>query len=204
MTRTGPDLCSRRPVSSGAFDFVREQLWLARGLAPRLRETLTPEYWDVTTFAEPSVSDARLERFSQGGRLCVADPLDSGALSVIRSAMTREMTAVWLAPDPMAKPQDRFLDDVHRRWFAVDDAVYYVERSPAIDDLKAVWRQTGSAAGQMGLVTTYELPVSALDSEDLNGAASNAVLVVVSAYDGDGVLLLERRRDHARRSWRGP
>jgi hypothetical protein len=185
--------CTRRPVSDRAFDFVREQLWLARGLEPFLQEALSRERWAATTFAEPAVPDARLQRFSDGGRLCAPHPLDAGVLAVVRAAMMSKPAGVWLAPDPMASPQDRFLDKVRIPWFTVEDAVYYVERSPAIESLKTVWQRTASAAGQMGLVTAHQLPTSRLDRADLEGAVGGAVLIVVSAYDGDGVLLLERR-----------
>jgi hypothetical protein len=182
-------VCTRRQVPERAFAFVRDQLWLARGIAPFLEDALTPEQWDVTTLAGETVSDRRLGRFAEGGRLCAADALRDGLLTAVRDVMTRENPATWLVPDPMAKPGDRFLARVDVAWFAAGDSVYYVERSPVLERLAATWKQANSAVGQLGLVTTHEVA----QLPDLEGVANEAILIVVTAYDGDGVLLLERR-----------
>jgi hypothetical protein len=50
-----------------------------------------------------------------------------------------------------------------------------------------------SAAGQMGLVTTYDLGGDPLTHDDLMRAAAGATLYVISAYDGEGALFFERR-----------
>lgn len=184
-------MCTRRHVPEHAFAFVRDQLWLARGIAPFLEDAITPKLWDVTTLAGHEVSDARLERFSEGGLLCAPHAVTDGLLAVVRDVMTREDPATWVVPDPLAKPGDRFLARVGVAWFAVDHAVYYVERSPVPERLAATWRQASSAAGQLGLVTTHE--VARNGPADLERVAGDAILIVVTAYDGDGVLLLERR-----------
>jgi len=79
----------------------------------------------------------------------------------------------------MTSEGDPFLANVSVQRFAVDGVVYYREQVR----LEDAWRAAASASGTIGLVTT--------DGETLEALASGAVLVVVTAYDGDGVILFE-------------
>jgi hypothetical protein len=162
-------------------------------LGPHLDEALTSEEWNSWTFADPSVPASRLERFSQGGAISWGD-VACHAWKEVATAMSADAPAAWLVPDPLGRPGDGFLKDVKVEHHAVEDAVYYVERTGDIELIAATWRQASSAAGQMALVTTHELSPSGLDAADLLAAAARAVLVAVSAYDGEGMLFCERPR----------
>lgn len=181
-----------RAVTDGAFEFARDQLWLARELEPMLSPSLTSDRWKATTFADPAVSDERLSRFAEGGRVASCDPIPA-TLSVVRDAMTRDAPANWLLPDPVASPDDPHLDTPHTRQFSVGGTVYYIEPTPDIELLRAAWRNASSAGGQMGLATTHELPYPSVTEPDLKAAVDSAVVLVFTAYDGDGVLLFSAR-----------
>jgi hypothetical protein len=180
----------RRLLPADALDYAHDQFWMARGLGPHLDGLLAPSTWSAWTVADPSVPMSRLVRFSEGGSIA-SDSVEHHLYAAVAKAMTH-VVAAWLVPDPLARPDDRFLMDVEVEYHGLDDAVYYVGRTAETERLAAVWRQAGSAAGQIEIVTTHALPASELDTDDLRSAAARAVLIVMSAYDGDGVLFLEK------------
>jgi hypothetical protein len=186
-----PSKPPRRSLPPDALRYARDQLWVARGLGPHLDRHLTADEWSSWTFADLSVPESRLERFSEGGAINSVD-VESDVWREVATTMAGNAPAAWLVPDPLGRPTDPFLRDVDVEYFVMEDAVYYVERSGEIERLAATWRQASSAAGQMGLVTTYDLPASELDAADLRFAAGHAVLLAMSAYDGDGILLFEK------------
>jgi hypothetical protein len=186
---------SRRSLPPGALHYVRDQLWLARGLEPYLDDVLASNEWDSWTYADPSVPAPRLERFSEGGALSSTD-VHPHVWKDIAAAMAAEAPAAWLVPDPLGRPDDAFLKDLTVPNCVVDDAVYYIARTGEIDRIAATWRQAGSAAGQLGLITNYELPSAGMNAADLRAAAEQTFLLAVSAYDGDGTLLLEKKSRH--------
>ncbi|HEX7300303.1 MAG TPA: hypothetical protein VF257_15000 [Solirubrobacteraceae bacterium] len=184
---------SRRSLPPDALRYARDQLWVARGLGPHLKELLTSDAWDSWTFADPSVPASRLERFSTALAIGLAD-VECHAWKEVATVMTAESPAVWLAPDSLARPGDGILKRVTVEQQFVDDGVYLVERAGDVDRIAATWGWASSAAGQMGLVTTHVLPASGIDAEDLRAAAEQAVLLVMTAYDGDGIIFFRRRK----------
>jgi hypothetical protein len=115
--------------------------------------------------------------------------------NAVAVAMAAYAPALWLVPDPMGRPND---PDV-LRWTgeqaAFDDAVYYVERTSDYDAVMGTWSQANSAAGQCGVVTTGLIGDGEIESDDLQRFGAGARLVVLSAYDGDGVLFFEMTRE---------
>jgi hypothetical protein len=107
--------------------------------------------------------------------------------------MKRGNSLALVVPDPAARPGDRFLNRVARRYVAVGDAIYYVERSTDADELAATWRAAAFAAGRMAIVTDAGLDRPRAGEAALEKAAAGAALVVFEAYDGEGALFFERR-----------
>jgi hypothetical protein len=66
-----------------------------------------------------------------------------------------------------------------------------LERERDRDRLTVAWNSAVTAAGQMGFVTTAPPDASAPTREALLRAAEHATLIVFSAYDGEGGLVLE-------------
>jgi hypothetical protein len=185
--------CRRRAVVGRAFEYVREQAWLARGLERHFADTLTSDRWTAWTLAEPSVPDVRLEWFSHGGALCRGDGVRRGLVRELLAVMTRDGPTACVVPDPMARPGDRGLRRGQTPYIVVDDGVYYVERERDPDRLRIAWAWAGSASGMMGFVTTAPPDSAAPTHEHLRAAAARATLIVFEAYDGEGALFFERR-----------
>jgi hypothetical protein len=156
--------CTRHPVSDEAFAFAHEQLWLAPGLEPYLRLILTPARFTASAVAGVDTAPERLAQFAVGGALCSQQGLRDFLGRLVRVTLDGEPGAAWIVPDPMA-----------------DATLHRNDEVPI-----GAWRAAESAAGQMGLVTTGGGAPEAL--------ASHATLVVMTAYDGDGLRVFERRR----------
>jgi hypothetical protein len=192
MTQEGA--CRRRAVVGRVFGYARQQTWLARGLQRHFADTLTSDRWTAWTLAEASVPDVRLERFSEGGALCEGGEVRRALINELVAAMTHDGPTACVVPDPMGRPGDPFLRRAQTPYIVVDDGVYYVERERDPDRLRTAWASAGSAAGQMGLVTTAPPDSAAPTHEHLLAAAAQATLIVFEAYDGEGALLFERGR----------
>jgi hypothetical protein len=181
-------------VVGRVFGYARQQTWLARGLQRHFADTLTSDRWTAWTLAEASVPDVRLERFSEGGALCEGGEVRRALINELVAAMTHDGPTACVVPDPMGRPGDPFLRRAQTPYIVVDDGVYYVERERDPDRLRTAWASAGSAAGQMGLVTTAPPDSAAPTHEHLLAAAAQATLIVFEAYDGEGALLFERGR----------
>ena len=96
-------------------------------------------------------------------------------------------------PDPLSSRNDPFLCQVNVPWIALDDAIYYLEDDRDPQRLAAAWKQAASASGALGLVTDAPLGRDTATPDSLASAAQRATLLVVGAYDGDGVIVFERR-----------
>ncbi len=176
----------RRPLGDSAYQYVRDWLWLSRGLERFLRSVLDPEHFRCWTVASPEVSDEQLERFA------VAVPVFSGEVAPLVAQELARIIAgsdhrVMLAPDPMAAPGDAFLERVRTPYLTVDEGIYYAERSSDHDALAGIWRAAASAAGQMAVVTEEGVDTSTGEL-DLERAARATVALAISAYDGSGAL----------------
>jgi hypothetical protein len=184
-------MCTRRDLPhQAALGYARRSLWLARGLEPHLETSLERGGWHAWTLADPGVPAARLERFDEGGRLC-HDELDLVLFGHLSEAMQRHQGSVLVVPDPLARPADSFLARVPTAHVSHGEAVYHLGRSGEPAKLLRVWRQAMSAAGAMALLTTCDMRGPSLDDGDLASAAARAKHILVSAYDGDGVLVLD-------------
>ena len=173
------------------MEYVRDQLWLTRGLAPYLETLFASTEWSAWTRADSSVPESRLARFAEGGAT-LSTGVEFGICAEVAEAMTGQPRAAWFVADPLARPGDPVLSTVELEYHAVDDAVYYVARPGDHAPVAEAWRQASSAAGQAGLVTTNEPPKSGVDGDALRRVAERAVLIVVSAYDGDGAIFAAR------------
>lgn len=183
-----PQPPARRSVSDGAYDYVRERLWLARGLGPYLLEVLDPARFSCWTVADPAVTDERLGRFGAGG-FALAGSVGEVVADVVAGTLEHCDGGVFVAPDPMGRPGDPFLDRVSGEYFTVGDGIYRVARAPDPTVLINTWGYAGSAVGQLGIVTRHPIGASPTE-EDLRDSVAAAVLIVVEAYDGNGALFL--------------
>jgi hypothetical protein len=184
------DGCRRRPLSGGAFDHLRARLWPARGLEPYLRDVLHPGDWIAWTLASPLVTETRLARFSEGGGFCGC-PGRGGVSSAVAQVMADLPGTVWFVPDPLGNAGDPFLRNVRVEYVVVGEDIYYVERVAQVDRVASTWRQTGSAAGRIGVVTAGHVPDVAPTEHDLRNIVVSAKLVVLTAYDGEGAIFFE-------------
>ena len=101
--------------------------------------------------------DQRLADLKTGG------PVGTQNASEVAAAQVAETLAqchngAFIAPDPMGRPGDPFLDRVRVEYFTIDAGIYYVERRPDRDRILDVWQQGGSAAGQIGIVSRQPTP----------------------------------------------
>lgn len=179
---------------SAALEYADGWWWLGRGLQPHLKSLVVPEAF----YAWTSVGEDLAPRLESGGdpgrplRFPVSDEAVASRPSlpdVVCSAMHGE-APVWLVPDAMAKPSDGFLDG-ESDYVAAGDAVYYATARPDPGRICEVWRRGSSAAGQVGLVCAR--PVLSDQGEELEAVVRHTKIVVMSAFDGEGVLFFERR-----------
>jgi hypothetical protein len=177
------------------LEYARDQLWLSRGLEPHLKaELAAADAWQAWTLVDAVVPEERLQRLSQGGAIETSD-IEADIRSEVPTSMAAHAPASWVVPDSMACPDDPFCKRLRRTYITADDAVYYVVRTAEPDGVVEAWWQGSSAAGHMGLVTTHAIPTSELTAADLHAIAAQAVLLIWTAYDGEGLLLLERQGD---------
>jgi hypothetical protein len=181
-----------RDLPAQAFTYAHNHLWLARDLGPGLGEALQEETFYAWTLADTSVAEERLSEFDRGGKIYSGD-LDRAICGEAATAMARRQRSVWLVPDSLARPGDPFLTSVQTSYFAVGDAVYYWERSTEVRRLMQTWARGASAAGQIAIVTPTHIDWGAVREPELDVAAEQATLVVVSAYDGDGAIIFTRK-----------
>ncbi|HWF74458.1 MAG TPA: hypothetical protein VG186_14005 [Solirubrobacteraceae bacterium] len=182
----------QRVDGEAAFEYLRDNLWLARELGSYLEEIIHLDALLAYTIADPEIPGDRVTRFTEGGRVYSGDVWHAVWRSVA-DRMDRHRPAVWLVPDSLARPTDLIpiRNDVDAEHYVVGDGIYYVERRPDAERVGATWRRAKSAAGEIGVVTTH-LSDGLRSSADLRLAAVNYQFVVVTAYDGDGALLLGR------------
>jgi hypothetical protein len=179
----------RRDLSGRAIDYCRERMWLARGLEPSLRDALASGDWNAWTFAAASVAQERLEDVGAGGLASLVGNERLVLGEVAQAMVLAGPTAVWLVPDPMARPGDPFLANVAVVHVDIGDGVSYVARGRRPGELAAAWRAASSACGRIGVVTN--LPDTTTSTQtDVLEAGRSARLVVVDAYDGEGALYL--------------
>lgn len=176
---------------SAALEYAERAWWLARGLEGDLRRVVVPERF----YAWTSVGADAAAQLVSGGDL--ARGLGVTSCGEARPSLTDavrlvglDRSRVWLVPDPMARPGDPLLKTV-ADYIVAGDGVYHVASDSQPDQILTAWRNASSAAGQLGVVTSRP-PVS-LDPADLQAVAEHARLVVMSAFDGQGLLFFERR-----------
>jgi hypothetical protein len=181
-----------RELGPVAFEYLRESLWLARGLEPFLQHVVVSERFGASTVADAQIPDERLLRFITGG---LGHAIDLPHLAGDRAAraMSDSPTARWVVPDPMARPTDRFLADSPVRPVVIDDGVYYAEARAIPHRLADAWAAAASAAGNLGLVTTEAPDGQTAAAPDLQRIAEGTQLLVVTAYDGEGLAFFTRR-----------
>ena len=185
--------CPRHGLSDDAFGYARAQLWLARALERPLARELTSARFSASTFADAATDQSRLSQFTTGGALCSPAALLAGIAALVRDAMARDASTQSLVPDPLASANDPFLREVNVPWVGVDDAVYYLQDRAEPERVAAAWTQAASASGALGLVTAAPLERGAVTPDSLALAAQRTTLLVITAYDGDGVIAFERR-----------
>lgn len=179
----------RRDLSRRAVDYCRERLWLARGLEPSLRDAMATGDWSAWTFAGASMPQERVDDVRVGGLGSAVGDEQSVLGEVARAIVAAGPTAVWLVPDPMARPGDPLLANIDVVHLEIGDGVYYVACGRRPGELAAAWRAASSACGRIGVVINLPDTITATQS-DLLEAGRSYGLVVVDAYDGEGALCL--------------
>ena len=181
-----------RALGAAAFDYLRESLWLARGLEPFLKDVMVSERFSASTVADTQIPDERPLRLTEGG-LGQAIDLPQVAGDRAARAMSAAATAMWVVPDPIARPGDRVLANNPVRRLVIDDGVYYAEARAIPHRLAGAWAAAASAAGSLGLVTTAALDWQTAAETDLQRIAEGTQLLIVTAYDGEGLVFFTRR-----------
>jgi hypothetical protein len=181
---------ARQVPGDRALADVRESSWLARGLEPYLLDSLDIVAFSCWTFADAEVTDERLAELKTGGPVCTENASELAGAEVAET-LDECNGGAFIAPDPMRRPGDAFLDRLPLEYFTVDDGIYYVERRPDRGRILDVWRHSGSAAGQIGIVSRHTILATPTEA-DLHDIMAAVQLIVVTASDGDGTLFVTR------------
>lgn len=184
------DRSDRHILGDEALAYARDRVWLARDLAPGLADSLAAEGWQAYTLADPGTPSDRLVRLTQGG-LAYSQDAQREMAREVSEAMRRHVSPIWIVPNPLARASDKAALNVGVDVLVRDGTVYYVAHSHDPDAVLAVWWEAASATGQLGFVTAAGEVTDDVD-DDLGAAVRQAVLVVLTAFDGEGVLFLER------------
>ena len=190
QARRGRKDLSRRALGADAVAYVVDRLWLAAGFADALTARLQEGAWRAWTLADSDASDERLARFSTGGHVFSG----SAAYQIgnVVASRLRRSAGCWIVPDLMAKPSDPFL--ARTPHVTVDDGVYYVEAAAERTVVAGTWVQAASAAGAIGVVARRCFASPDDRSESFGRIVETLELLVVEAYDGDGVIYVEPDR----------
>jgi hypothetical protein len=70
-----------------------------------------------------------------------------------------------------------------RDYFAVGTTPYYVAREPDRAAVEEAWRDAGSGAGEMAILTLAGVPTAEAGESELDTLARLAIDVVIEAYD---------------------
>lgn len=143
--------------------------------------------WSAWTFAGAGVPQERVEDIAVGGLGAVVGDEQTVLCEVAEAIVAAGSSAVWLVPDPMARPGDPLLANV----VVIGDGVYYAARGRQPGELAAAWRAASSAAGRIAVVTNLA-DITTATQRDLFEAGRSARLIVVDAYDGEGALCLSK------------
>lgn len=187
---------SRLPATAVQYAF--EMLWLARGLRAPLGRWLAREDINSWTVTEEGVSDEALLTYETGYLQHVPGPMVDWVPSLVGQrvayAMRMAAPAVWIVPDPLGNASDPFVQrsDVPR--VTAENVPYYVATSGEADEVSRLWQQAGSAAGQIGVCARLAEPTNG-ESADVLASVEHAVMLALSAYDGEGVMFFELASD---------
>jgi hypothetical protein len=182
---------SRRDLDAAAIDFARSRLWLAGAFEPLIDAELRGGEWRAWTWADRDVSPVRLAHFGEGGHVFTGSSVEEQIGRIVRGRVRRPPGA-WLVIDPLAKPGDASLEQLPHRTFG--ETVVYIEGTDDVAQHRDTWTYAASAAGTIGLVSSAAIDALDDDSHSLNRIVAAAHFLVLEAYDGDGVIYLERDR----------
>lgn len=171
----------------GALDTV---LWVAGGFEEALAQALDAERWSATALVVRAVpSPERLLQVRTGG-------LPGGAIGddAIVALLERELRAdpwsLLVAVDPLGKPGDGYLARADAPHEAVGTTVVYPVAARDRPSIAAAWRAAAGGPGPVALLTR-RAPAAAAGAPA--ALVATATLVVLLAYDGEGLLVLRRR-----------
>jgi hypothetical protein len=189
---------SRRRLPQTVFEESNTFLWRARELEEPLAARLKTSLGDAWTCAPDFVTDEELSRIYSGHPEW-EEQYEETWRSVVEylTDRMRRTGASWIVPDSVASTTDPIFGQHEKsEYVAVGITPYYVVREPDPTALQQAWRDGGSAAGELGLLTLADVPTGTGTFDDLSRIAGRVTDLVVEAYDHPGlVIVLSADRD---------
>jgi len=97
----------------------------------------------------------------------------------------RTTGAIWVVPDSMARTTDPAFDRLRKSdYFAVGTTPYCVAREPDRAAVEAAWRDAGSGAGEMAILTLAGVPTAEAGESELDTLAPLAIDIVIDTMSG--------------------
>lgn len=131
----------------------------------------------------------RLRRWTEGGLM----PSDRGleALVAELQPLVQASSAILVAENAMAKPEDEVIQSRVEDYFIYDQEVYEYRTAPSVrDEIKACLRRADAGYSLNAVVAEGVAPPSDRVGEDyLRNVLDGLVLIVTRAYDGEGFVL---------------
>ena len=178
-------MLARRPLPLEVFNEADWFLWRGVELGEALGPQLTAETYEPWTFAPDFVTDDQLARLRSG--VLEWEARSEGTWDRILEYIVgrmREHGATLVVPDSMARLSDSGFSMAKSDYFALGETPYYVARSPDRSAVETAWRDAGSAAGELAVLTVAEVPVGTeATMDDVIRCATGVIDVIVEAYD---------------------
>jgi hypothetical protein len=174
---------THRSLPPEVFEQGESFLWRAAGLEAGLRAELYPQTFSAWTFAPPFVTDEELAALQLLNRRWESEP--SGTWEMVLRYLEgrmRDLSATWVVPDSLREVTDSSFNP-SSEYFIVGTTPYYVTREPDARKIEQAWIDGGSAAGELGLLTSTDVPRTEPPVQQLERIAECACDVVVEAYD---------------------
>jgi hypothetical protein len=160
-------------------------LWRGVELQEPLGSMLSPTIYSAWTLAPDFVSDEALARI-RSDNLEWEGESQATWTAILDYVVERMRTtgAILVVPDSMARTTDPAFDRFRKSdYFAVGTTPYYVAREPDSAAVEAAWRDAGSAAGEMAILTLADVPTAEAGESELDTLARLAIDIVIEAYD---------------------
>ena len=153
----------------------------------------------VFAFLPPAATNQAIRHTNTGGLVKATDSEDAAVLTVV-NYLRQLKSAIFISEHALARCTDPHITGKPAKWFCYEDQVYYwiADSSVNADGVHQVlrngrsWLNTGFVCS-VGSLSEAEAGLANPTPKLLADLAQGVVLILVSAYDGEGYIFWQKR-----------